>query len=153
MKDGEIIGSFPDLLKVFDEILKEDDFITSELWFRGEPPDVNTPLTPSVWRYKYKDLLYEYESQLYTKFYLKAPSRYINCPRSNEYYKWLFLMQHYGLPTRLLDWTESILVAVYFAIKYAKKYDGDYEKAVIWALKPHRLNEKFLGIEGIFVEN
>ena len=49
----------------------------------------------------------------------------------------MFFMQHYRLPTRLLDWSESILVAALFAVEDSAKHKGD---AVIWALDPAGLN-------------
>ena len=54
-------------------------------------------------------------------------------------FDWLFLMQHYGVPTRLLDWTESPLTAVYFAVENNNKIDLD---AALWLLKPIELNKK-----------
>lgn len=52
---------------------------------------------------------------------------------------WLTLMQHYGLPTRLLDWSESPLVALYFALSSDEDAKTD---AAVWVLNPMRLNKK-----------
>jgi hypothetical protein len=56
--------------------------------------------------------------------YLKKP------PADTDLLNWLVIMQHYGAPTRLLDWTESPFVAAYFA--YRDMSHDQTEPAALW---------------------
>jgi hypothetical protein len=101
-------------------------------WFRGHQ-DASWTLLPKLYRSEYTSVD---EDDSRKEFKLKSlPHVGSTLPQTD--WHWLFLMQHYGLPTRLLDWTESALVALYFAVR---NHLGEYDAAV-WMLDPFHLNK------------
>lgn len=55
--------------------------------------------------------------------------------------EWMAMAQHYGLPTRLLDFTDSHIISLLFAVENAfYEEDGEKEDAVVWFMNPMRLN-------------
>jgi FRG domain len=87
------------------------------------------------------------ETTLIGHFVSRAPSRsHRACPAEGDHFRWLFLAQHYGLPTRLLDWTESPLIAAYFAVQDHQLWTED---GCIWALWPTGLNRTFDVADGL----
>lgn len=100
-----------------------------EIWFRGVNDEL-LPLLPGAYWRKRCD-----EKSLVLSFQNMVPS-YISREPIDDW-EWYYLMQHYGLPTRLLDWTENPLIALYFALVSATRQ----QTPCVWVMDPVKLNK------------
>jgi hypothetical protein len=122
--DDRYIKSIADLTTA----LREQEQTNEVIWFRGTSSSAYK-LIPSLARITNG---FAAEMMLIKRFIQETP----NVDRPRTEWEWLFLMQHHGVPTRLLDWTESPLVGLYFAVESNVDIDG-----TLWCLLPHKLNE------------
>src|SRR5437899_71081 len=104
-------------------------------YFRGHS-DGNWSLVPGLARLRRAYLdgmgLPAVEENLYFGFVTGAGEL---LPHENDSWANLFTMQHHGLPTRLLDWSESFAIALFFALREPARTPA------VWVLNPFRLNE------------
>lgn len=104
---------------------------TENLWWRGQP-ESGLKLIPRV----YRGYPAGAEFNLVMNFDRQAPLRYPAWPREKSHR--LILMQHFGLPTKLLDWSMGVFTALYFAVSE----DRQDKSASLWALEPVKLNRR-----------
>jgi hypothetical protein len=110
--------------------LKQQAKVKQIIWFRGQARK-EWNLVPSLAR-EPKHL--KAEAAIIKRFMQNA-TPVIEVPPRDEW-EWMFLMQHYGAGTRLLDWSESPLAALYFAV-FEKEHGGG---GAVWCLDPVALN-------------
>jgi hypothetical protein len=118
---------------------------SKELWFRAEDSKhKETRLQPGLYRPAKSGIrkpirsLLRIENDLYQEFE-RCASQLSDARLSSHDWEWdcYFLMQHHGVPTRLLDWTDSALIALHFAIR--DKLIPAKSGAVVYALDPYWL--------------
>jgi hypothetical protein len=112
------------------------------LWFRGLNKS-HYPLIPKLMRFgKSGEAVLERERRLLTRFRQRSlafwPAGY---PQDD--WEHLFAMQHFGIPTRLLDWSENLFVAAHFAIATANSEDAT---PTVWCVDPVAWNQAMPGL-------
>lgn len=70
------------------------------------------------------------ERAVFAMFKQQARAYLPSSPESDL--QWLAIAQHFGLPTRLLDWTDSLLVAAWFAVEQGGAKNAD---SAIWVTR------------------
>jgi FRG domain len=113
-----------------------------DCWWRGHASS-RWKLIPGVFR----DGRAKYETQYLLRFAMRASFLDKTSPPLHEEYLWRFYVQHCGLPTRLLDWSTSTLVAAWFACSPSKHQDEDGR---LWLIDPFSLNDKCIGKRTIY---
>ena len=123
-------------------------------WYRGAG-NANYKLTPSLFRHpivKTAEELFKYEYEILIRFKQRSLPfvvNPINPTRNESNLEYLFLMQHFGVPTRLLDWSENPYIALYFALTSAD-YDRSTASPIykddvcVWILDPVEWNKTAL---------
>jgi hypothetical protein len=125
---------------------------SGHVWYRGHGNN-DYVLRPTLYRnenYATIESVTEVESKMMDAYEFGVPT-YENLIGNGKWDR-LFLMQHYRMPTRLLDWSASPLVAAFFALM---KVPPSNKKAQVWSLIPDKWNQAMvpdLSAQEIFLQ-
>jgi hypothetical protein len=109
----------------------------SRYWFRGQHTPSRWRLRPALYR-KNLDVVDALDDEDHLRDEFRRLVHRLTPERG--YWGQYFLMQHFGVPTRLLDWSQNPLVALYFAVEERARDHKVMNDAVVFALDPIKLN-------------
>ena len=135
--DDEPISDVGSLLSAVERHQELTGSETQSLWYRGCTSTTHS-LVPSIGRPPSE---LRHEQGLINSFKQNAIQFLDQRPDSE--WEWIFLARHHALPTRLLDWTESPLIGLYFAThSVGTPGKNDDKDGALWFLLPHTLNQE-----------
>lgn len=134
------VGSFEDFVAIISKRLEAN---SQPVWFRGCGRSTYE-LKPSLYRHPTKTSLVDIrdlEKRAMALFKQRSVP-YRSALPSETSWERLFVMQHYGVPTRLLDWTESPFAALFFALSNSvSRNSSPAEDAAVWMFDPLTWNK------------
>jgi hypothetical protein len=146
----------PKSFQEFVKLVERRQQARGPLWFRGAGK-ATYKLLPTLYRHRSHhtvDALELLERNLMMRFQQRSIPFMTRALADN--WDSLFFMQHYGIPTRLLDWTENPFIGLYFAIMSSpfsgKLVGGNAElsfssDAAVWILDPVAWNKHALRLQ------
>jgi len=133
----------------FTTIIESYTTHNSHNWYRGVGKE-SYALQPSLYRHpgKYDIAKYmEMEASLLERFKQRSVPFIERKLSYEDHWEYIFLMQHYGTPTRLLDWSENPFIALFFALTSATPdpiTQLHSDSCCVWLLDTINWNKKAL---------
>jgi hypothetical protein len=112
--------------------------------FRGQENanwSLSSSLERSAKRQQFPRQMFDIQDKLIVDKFWRRAHQYINNPPLKEnYLEWLSIIQHYGGPTRLIDFTKSFYIAAFFAVEKNNAYENN---SAIWIIHDDCVNNSF----------
>jgi hypothetical protein len=127
----ETIGDYLSVIRQYKENYKPGS-VLQDVVFRGQVGDF--PLMPKLCRLKAKENILDAERKMLHEFKRSNPLL-IQPHGALDDWDYLTLGQHFGLPTRLLDWSNNALTALWFAVSSnTESHREVHPSGIVWML-------------------